>query len=301
MPAATRKLIRSLGCELTYDLIETTQRHLADGIARQPADALIERDLAYGPDGRHRLDIFRQADARDAPVLLFAHGGGFVMGDKRLPNLPFHDNIGRWAAGAGWIGATMNYRLAPDHMWPSGGEDIARAVAWLKAEVSAYGGNPRRIVLMGHSAGATHVATYLARPQEQPASGPGVIGAVLVSGVYDPAAGAPNAYQLAYYGTDRKRYAEFSTVPGLVKTNVPLCLAICEYDAIDFRRQAATLVGTFGRARGDMPRIHWLAGHNHLSAPLSIGTAYDALGPLVRDFVRGLMPDSVQEAFGRTA
>ena len=288
MQAGTRALIRSLGCELTFDLIDTTQRHMAADVERAPAQAAVMRDLPYGPHERHRLDLFAPAGAAGAPVLLFVHGGGYVMGDKCLPNLPFYDHIGHWAASRGWIGATMNYRLAPDHMWPSGGEDVGRAVAWLGEAIAAHGGDPRRIVLMGHSAGATHVATYLARPQLHAATGPGVAGAVLVSGTYDPAEGQPNAYQLAYYGTDRARYREASMVSGLIATTVPLCIAVSEYDGIDFRRQAAMLVGAFGRARGDMPRIHWLPGHNHLSALLAIGTGEDGLGPLVADFLHGL-------------
>jgi len=288
MQAGTRALIRSLGCELTFDLIDTTQRHLATGVARAPVEALIARDLAYGPDARHRLDIFRRDGAQNAPVLLFVHGGGFVMGDKCLPNLPFYDNIGSWAADEGWVGVTMNYRLAPDHMWPSGAQDVARAVGWLRSEIAAYGGDPARIVVMGHSAGAAHVGTYLSHPQLQHDWGPGIIGTVLVSGTYDPASSQPNAYQLAYYGTDQKRYKDFSMVPGLITTNVPLCIAVSEYDGVDFRRQAALLVGAFGRARGDIPRIHWLPAHNHLSSLLAIGTGDDTLGALVSDFVRGL-------------
>lgn len=288
MQARTRKLLKSLGCELSYGLIEGTQKHLATTVAQPASEPLMVRDLAYGPDGRHRLDLFMREGAQDAPVLVFVHGGGFVMGDKRLPKLPFYDNIGCWAAEQGWIGVTINYRLAPDAMWPAGGEDVALAIAWLREHIAPYGGNPRRIILMGQSAGAAHVATYLAQPRMQPASGTGVAGAVLVSGNYDPATASPNAHQLAYYGTDRDLYPGFSMVQGLVVTNVPLCFAVAEFDGIDFRRQAAGMVGAFGKARGDIPRIHWLAGHNHLSPVLAIGTPDDTLGPLVADFVRGL-------------
>jgi len=291
MQARTRKLLKSLGCELSHGLIEQTQQHLAaaqpEAMADAQAEPLIVRDLAYGPDGRHRLDLFLREGVEDAPVLVFVHGGGYVMGDKRLPKLPFYDNVGCWAAEQGWIGCTINYRLAPDNMWPAGAEDVGRAVAWLREHIAAYGGNPRRIVLMGQSSGATHIATYLALPHVQPATGAGVAGAVLVSATYDPATSSPNAYHLAYYGTERERYRDFSTVSGLVCTTVPLCFVVAEYDSIDFRRQAAAVVGAFGKARGDIPRIHWLPGHNHLSPVLAIGTADDTLGPLVADFVRG--------------
>lgn len=288
MQARTRELLKSLGCELSHGMIEGTQRHLAEAFAHSGEDAPVRRDLAYGPAERHRLDIFTQAQAHDAPVLLFVHGGGFVTGDKSLPKLPFYDNVGHWAAAQGWVGVTINYRLAPDHMWPSGAEDMVHAVQWVRDNIAAHGGNPRRIVLMGQSAGAVHIASYLALPQLQPSGGPGVAGAVLVSGTYDPASASPNAYHLAYYGTDRTRYPDCSMVQGLVKTTIPLCFVVSEFDAIDYRRQAAMVVGAFGKARGDMPRLHWLPGHNHLSPVLAIGTGDDSLGPLVGDFVRGL-------------
>jgi triacylglycerol lipase len=285
MQAGTRKLIETLGCELSHSLIDQTRKHLAARVASSVEEAAVVRDLAYGPDQRHRLDIFSKAGAQDAPVLVFVHGGGFVMGDKRLPKLPFYDNVGAWAANQGWIGVTINYRLAPDHMWPAGSEDVASAVAWLRENIADHGGDPRRIILMGQSAGAVHVAGYLANPVVQPSSGPGVAGAVLASGVYDPSTASPNAYNLAYYGPDPKRFGVFSMIEGLVVTNVPLCLVVSEHDGIDYRRQAAMLIGAFGKARGDMPRLHWLPGHNHLSPMLAIGTPDDTLGPMVADFV----------------
>ncbi|HMI69665.1 MAG TPA: alpha/beta hydrolase [Solirubrobacteraceae bacterium] len=141
----------------------------------------IFRDARYGPHERHRLDVFSPAGARDLPVVVFVHGGGFVAGDKSTAGTPYYDNVGLWGARSGMVGVTMNYRLAPEHRWPSGAEDVAAAVAWLAANVGAHGGDPSRIVLMGSSAGATHVAGYggMAGPD------PGVRGVVLLSGAYD--------------------------------------------------------------------------------------------------------------------
>jgi triacylglycerol lipase len=285
MPEATRELLKSLGCELTHGLIEQTHKHLANAMQVPERAPAVLRDVAYGPHERHRLDIFAHEGARDAPIIVFVHGGGYVMGDKRLPGLPFYDNVGQWAADAGFIGVTINYRLAPDHMWPAGAEDVAQAVAWLRANIAFHGGDPRRIFLMGQSAGAVHVAGYLSLPALLPEGGVGVAGAILVSGAYDLGQTSPNPYALAYYGTDHGRHEVCSTLTGLIKTPVPLCIVVAEYDGIDFRRQAALLVGAFGKARGDIPRIHWLPGHNHLSTILAIGTPYDAMGPLVSEFV----------------
>ena len=60
------------------------------------------------------------------------------------------------------VGVTMNYRLAPQHRWPSGAEDVGAAIEWLATEIGGYGGDAGRIVVAGHSAGASHVAGFLA-------------------------------------------------------------------------------------------------------------------------------------------
>jgi acetyl esterase/lipase len=70
--------------------------------------------------------------------------------------------VGLWAVDHGLIGVTINYRLAPQYPWPSGVEDLTQVVAWLKDHIAEYGGDPARIFLWGHSAGAAHVADYLA-------------------------------------------------------------------------------------------------------------------------------------------
>ncbi|HXR90069.1 MAG TPA: alpha/beta hydrolase fold domain-containing protein, partial [Steroidobacteraceae bacterium] len=96
------------------------------------------------------------------PVLVFIHGGGFNRGAKSTPGSPFYDNIGLWAVDHGLVGVTINYRLAPQYQWPSGIEDLTLVVAWLKGHIAQYGGDPDKIFLWGHSAGAAHVADYLA-------------------------------------------------------------------------------------------------------------------------------------------
>jgi triacylglycerol lipase len=89
---------------------------------------------------------------------MFLHGGGFVTGDKGCRGEPLYDNFGGFAVESGFVGVTINYRLAPVVMHPSGAEDVLRAVNFLVGQVAQYGGDPERIVLMGHAAGAAHVA-----------------------------------------------------------------------------------------------------------------------------------------------
>jgi triacylglycerol lipase len=280
-------LVRSLGVELSPPMIQGTQQFFAARFRGVDPLTSITRDQFYGPHERHRLDLFTTDSRRDAPapVLVFVHGGGFVMGDKRAQGLPFYDNIGDFAVRSGFVGVTMTYRLAPASPWPAGSEDVAAAIAWLRAHVAEYGGDPKRIFLMGQSAGAAHVAGYVAHSHLQPADGTGLAGALLISGIYDITRADPNPFQLAYYGEAREKWAAGSTLEGLVATGLPLLFSVSEYDAADFQKQAALLAGAFAQARERFPRLHWLAGHNHLSPVLAIGSAADTLGPLIQDFI----------------
>lgn len=280
--------ISSLGTELSPALMQGTQQFFAQRFVGIDSKTAITRDHAYGPHERHRLDVFTADGRRDAPVLMFVHGGGFVMGDKRAPGLPFYDNVGDFAVRAGFVGVTMTYRLAPAHPWPAGSEDVAAAVAWLRTNVAAYGGDPRRIFLIGQSAGAVHVAGYVAHSRLQPGSGPGLAGAMMISGVYDIPKADANQFQRAYYGEEREKWGACSTLEGLAATELPLLFSVSEYDGADFQRQAALVPPAFVQARGRFPRLHWLAGHNHLSPVLAIGSTADTLGPLIKDFIEAV-------------
>jgi acetyl esterase/lipase len=69
----------------------------------------IDRDRTYGEHERHRLDVHTSGEPAGelAPVVLFAHGGGFIGGDKHVPGAPMYDHIGAWAVRNGWVGVTM--------------------------------------------------------------------------------------------------------------------------------------------------------------------------------------------------
>ncbi len=286
MNSEVLSLVRSLGAELSPTMIQGTQRFFAERFIGIDPLTSITRDQSYGPHERHRLDLFTRADpGGNSPVLVFVHGGGFVMGDKRTQGLPFYDNVGDFAVRSGCVGITMTYRLAPAHPWPAGSEDVAAALTWLRTHVAAYGGDPKRIFLVGQSAGAVHVAGYVAHSRFHPEAGPGIAGALMISGVYDITQADANQFQRAYYGEDRDKWAACSTLEGLIVSELPLLFTVSEYDSADFQRQAALLPTAFVQARGRFPRLHWLAGHNHLSPVLAIGSAADTLGPCIHDFM----------------
>ncbi|GAB3659416.1 carboxylesterase family protein [Ramlibacter alkalitolerans] len=245
------------------------------------------RDVAYGPDARHRLDVFEpEAPTGSRPVLLFVHGGGFTAGNKRSGTSPFYDNIMLWAVANGMVGVNMTYRLAPQHPWPAAQEDIAAALRWVHGNVLRHHGDAARTFLMGHSAGAAHVAHYVAHPRFHVQPGGGIAGAILVSGLFAVPPGTVNAPINAYFGNDSSGHGAQSALPGLASTGVPLLFAFAELDPPEFPLQAKLLQDAMCAAHR-CPRIHWLLGESHMSEVYSINTADQALTGLMLAFMRG--------------
>lgn len=130
---------------------------LAERMQTAPApQAPGKQSLAYGSDPLQQLDFWPAANAnRTAPLVLFVHGGGWKRGSK--------DNAaGNWKAphytGEGYAYAAINYRLVPGARVEDQAADVAAALKYLIANAARLGFDPRRVVLMGHSAGAHLVA-----------------------------------------------------------------------------------------------------------------------------------------------
>lgn len=113
-------------------------------------------DIAYGELPAQRLDIYRPQNINKAPIVIFIHGGGWNSGDKNQYRF-----VGAALAEQGWICASINYRLYPAVKFPAFIDDAALAVKYVHDHASEFGGDPQKIFLLGHSAGA-HIATLLA-------------------------------------------------------------------------------------------------------------------------------------------
>lgn len=289
MAAEIWQQLSRIGEEFTPAAIQATQQ-LFSPLALRPelAGAAVERDLRYGEDPRHRLDVFHAPQAAGLPVILFVHGGGFAAGDKGDAGSPFYNNVGAWAVRSGFVGVTMTYRLAPAHGWPAGAADVAAAVQWLHANIARFGGDPGRIVLAGQSAGGAHVAGFLAGQGQAGAARPGVEGAVLLSGIYEPDAFQVNPMHAVYFGRDRAVYCARSAVLGLAGSTVPCLFTISEFDPPQFHAQLAAVFAARVALEGRCPEVLYLHGHNHVSSSLQLGTAFDTLGPALIRFVQRL-------------
>jgi acetyl esterase/lipase len=113
----------------------------------------ITRDIAYEPGPRGGLDVYRPRGALGAPVVMFIYGGSWDSG--RRQDYRF---VGAALARQGFVAVIPDYRLYPEVRWPTFLQDNARALAWTRAHAAEYGGDPAKLFLMGHSAGAYDVA-----------------------------------------------------------------------------------------------------------------------------------------------
>ncbi len=162
------------------DFAETAARR-APLNARALAERRSAADVPYGPHPRHRLDIYRAVADGRAPVHLFFHGGYWRSGDKE--NVAF---IGASLAEQGITAVIPNYELCPASDLGQVVRSARAAFAWVAAHVGSYGGDPGRITLSGHSAGAHLCAAILCADEADKPASAAVLGVTFLSGAFDP-------------------------------------------------------------------------------------------------------------------
>jgi acetyl esterase/lipase len=153
--------------------------------ALSPGKALRTSDgVPYGTNVRHKLDIYTpEKPTASAPVIVFFMGGNWVKGERA--DYAF---VGRALAARGYVVVIPDYRLYPEVKYPDFLDDSAQAVAWTAREIARFGGDPRRLYVMGHSAGAYNASmvaldqSYLAKYGMRASSLRGLIG---LAGPYD--------------------------------------------------------------------------------------------------------------------
>lgn len=281
------KKMEQLGREITIDTMGKARELYEPFHHVEPFEGIsIHRDIQYADDERNRLDLFVPVGkANPRPVLIYVHGGGFVAGDKWTPGTPFFDNVGVWSVQNGLIGINMTYRLAPQHGWPSGIEDMHNLVQWIKKNGSDYAIDIERIYFIGHSAGATHVASYIAHPEIYQPDDHGLAGVILMSGIYDLSSMEHNDNTRAYFGDNTALYGQRSPINSIINVPVPIMLVLAEYDPPIFERQTLAMADALQRRDRKFPWFIHLTGQNHLSGILHLGLPGDLLGGRILDFI----------------
>ena len=196
----TAALDNGLGTSRRTDSAGLWRRPAGGGTAKTPGplrmlriyrDYAHDSNISYGEYGSaNHLDIWRRPDldrAGKAPVLFQIPGGAWTTGNKRGQAHPLMSHL----AELGWICVAINYRHSPRNTWPDHIVDVKRALAWVKAHITEYGGDPNFIAITGGSAGG-HLSSLAALTPNDPQFQPGfetadtrVQAAVPFYGVYD--------------------------------------------------------------------------------------------------------------------
>jgi acetyl esterase len=246
----------------------------------------VHRNLSYGPHARHILDVYRKQDTFGAPVVVFMHGGAFVDGNKdKTPE--FYANVMYALARRGLVAVNVEYRLAPEFKYPSATHDLADALSWVRENIAGYGANSDTIFLMGHSAGAAHVATLAFNPEFRDLAKGALAGLIVVSGRVraDNRRENPNARKVeAYYGTDNSVYDAVSANHHLTP-DFPVLVAFAEFENALIDVYCLEMAHRLAVLQGKAPAMYYARGHNHTSIVAQMNTDDDALTPEILAFI----------------
>lgn len=293
IPEALRALMAEIGprwASATGEHVKAMVDAFTQVLVNAPKnDVSVTRSLAYGTHPRQILDLYRlnAGEAVPYPVLIFVHGGAFVDGDKDKTS-EVYANVLYYFARHGVLGINMEYRQAPEFKYPSGSQDVGLAVSWAKAHVAEYGGDPERVFIMGHSAGAAHTGCYAYDVNLQPGSGPGISGHIVVSGRVrtEMLAGNPNARKVgAYCGADPAMLEQASAVSHVNEVSVPTFIAFAEYENPLIDMHCTELAFRLATLQRRAPPLLRLRGHNHTSIIAHFNTAEDFLGQEILHFI----------------
>ena len=254
----------------------------------------LTSSIAYAERSRHRLDICRPSDAIDAPVIIFFYGGAWRSGNKEL-----YRYVAKALARLGYVVVVPDYRIFPEVRYPDFLEDGALVVRWVKGNVARFGGDPEKIFLKGHSAGA-HIAAMLSidgRWLGKVGLRPGrdIAGLIGIAGPYDYMPLHDETLKVIFGGANRPETQPiFHVSPGAP----PSLLITGGRDRLvepgNSTRLAARLVAAGNTAK---VLIYRRVGHYIIIAALAPALRF--LVPVLRD-VDAFIADTLQSAQYRT-
>ncbi len=263
-------------------------------------DVVVHKDISYydGPGAdakKHLLNLYLPAEAGDFPVLLFVHGGGWRHGYKDGLFNPYH-RIGRAFARRGVGVVVTTYRLAPEHKFPAQAEDVARAVRWTYEHIGEYGGDPGRIFLVGHSAGAHLVALVALDGKYLEAEGlpaEAVAGVVGLSGPYDITFMKEDAgwcwfagwyFVEPTFGEEAENWEAASAPRFASAAAPPFLLLYADGDIPHLAAQAYRLSSALAR-EGVRAPAYKIDDRNHYTIIFDVGKEDDSTTALISDFI----------------
>jgi acetyl esterase/lipase len=256
--------------------------------ASADAQVVSVRDIDYRPDevtadGRDLLDVHHSSGAGKAPVVVFLHGGALRAGDKDRAE-PFAARI----VPLGFVVVAPNYRLSPQVQHPAHVQDAAVATAWAFRHAHSYGGDPERVYLAGHSAGAYLAALLVLDPTHLAVHGlrPGCLrGTIAISPflyVEETAADRPKDV----WGEDPDAWRAASVSPHIRPGQGRMLLIYADGDEPWRKRQNELFVQQMHDAQNADIRAVEVPDRDHSSLVTKMADPDDQIGDLIRQFAQ---------------
>lgn len=253
-----------------------------------PYDAALQR-------GRHfkSLDLYAPRNGKQHPIVIWVHGGGWKIGDKRGV-----DQKPAVFTKQGYLLVSINYRLHPQASFDQQAQDVAQAIAWVHQHAARYGGDPKRIFLMGHSAGAHLVALVSTNPRylkQQSLSLKALRGCILLDGAgYDIAERIRNASQVSrkiytsVFGADEQTWQAASPLTWVKpKQSIPPFLILHVARRATSRRQSHLLAEKLKECHVPVTLVS-APGKTHLTINREIGEPDDLPTQKIFEFLNRL-------------
>jgi len=279
---------RELGPNLNPQVIDTTGRLYAEiHKTAEKGDLVATKDIAYGPDPKNVMDVYRPRSATGTrPAVVFIHGGGLTGGDKNNPLSDLMNaNTATYFARHDMVGINATYRLVPNITYPQGGEDMQAIVAWIRANAAEYGIDPEQIFFLCSSAGCTHVASLLFDSSLMFEGNPDIAGAIMLSGAYD-------AGNVDYFGSDaavRETRSAYSLAEQYQGADVPVFLMSAELDPHAIETGTARMYQLLCQTQDRCPRFAQARDHNHISINQHINSGDDRYTSQMVEFINGIV------------
>jgi arylformamidase len=264
---------------------------VAGGARGEPAPiggVHVIHDVAYGADPLQRFDVYLPPQAAAAPVIVMVHGGAWEFGDKDSRGV-VEAKVARWVP-RGFVFISVDYRLVPAATPLEQAHDVVRALAVAQRSAAKWGADPRRFILMGHSAGAHLVALVTASAALRSDAAPW-LGSVLLDSAALDVPRIMEARHLRMYdrafGHDPASWVAVSPWHALSGGSPPV-LAVCSTRRLDSCSQADAFAARAARFGSHVSVLREDLSHLEINSLLGEGTAYTRA---VEDFLRGLDPE----------
>ncbi|MEP9399099.1 alpha/beta hydrolase [Mesorhizobium sp. KR2-14] len=225
-------------------------------------------DVAYGADPTETVDLFFPAVRQESmPVHMFIHGGYWRMFSKRD-----YSYVAETVTKAGAIAVIVDYALMPSVRMATIVDQVRRTKRWIVDHIAEFGGDPARLTVSGHSAGA-HLATFLFNEAERPSS---IQAALLLGGLYELEP-LQSSFLQSEIGITNGEVASFTPLTHRHDRNTRVAIMVGADETPPFHDQAEKFANSL-RSQGLPVSSITLAGRNHMDSVRDLGIASSEAG-----------------------